>query len=219
MYLEQGEVLYEPEAQVPYIYFPVDCIVAQLYVTQAGKTAGVSMTGKEGLIGIAKFMGGENTPHRAFVQCAGYAYRLPAHLLIDEFDRHKDFHMQLMCYIQSLILQMSFNAVCYRHHTVQEQLCRWLLLSLDRLPGNELVITQEMIASLLGVRREGITEAVGKLQKQGIIQCCRGHIKVLNRSALEDMGCECYGVVRSESDRLLLSRPRAHLATAGVRVA
>ena len=197
-----GKALYEPGDVLRYVYFPVDCIVSLLYVLENGASAEISVVGNEGLIGIALFMGGETTPSRAIVQSAGHAYRLPGTLIKDEFHRNGGLQLLLLRYTQSLITQMAQTAVCNRHHSVDQQLCRWLLLSIDRLASNELVMTQELIANMLGVRREGVTEAAGKLQKLGVIRYSRGRITVLDRPALEQLSCECYSVVKRESDRI-----------------
>jgi CRP-like cAMP-binding protein len=198
-----GRVLYESGDPLLHVYFPLDAIVSLLYVMENGASAEISVVGNEGLIGIALFMGGETTPSRAIVQSAGYAYRLPAQRLKTEFGRHGGLQLLLLRYTQALITQMSQTAVCNRHHSVDQQLCRWLLLSLDRLPSNQLVMTQELIANMLGVRREGVTDAAGKLQKLGVIQYARGQITVLDRPQLEMLSCECYAVVKRETDRLL----------------
>jgi len=197
-----GKALYEPGDVLRYVYFPVDAIVSLLYVLENGASAEIAVVGNEGLIGIALFMGGETTPSRAIVQSAGHAYRLPGTLIKDEFHRNGGLQLLLLRYTQSLITQMAQTAVCNRHHSVDQQLCRWLLLSLDRLASNELVMTQELIANMLGVRREGVTEAAGKLQKLGVIRYSRGRITVLDRPALEQLCCECYSVVKRESDRI-----------------
>jgi CRP-like cAMP-binding protein len=197
-----GKVLYESGDTLRHVYFPVDCIVSLLYVMENGQSAEISVVGNEGLIGIALFMGGETTPSRAIVQSAGYAYRLDGQRLKDEFHRNSSLHVLLLRYTQALITQMSQTAVCNRHHTVDQQLARWLLLSLDRLSDNKLAMTQELIANMLGVRREGVTEAAGKLQTLGVIQYARGHITVLDRPKLEQLSCECYAVVKRETDRL-----------------
>jgi CRP-like cAMP-binding protein len=200
--LPLGKVLYESGDVQRYVYFPTDSIVSLLYVMESGASAEVSVVGNEGLIGIALFMGGETTPSRAIVQSAGHAYRLVGQRLKDEFHRNGGLQILLLRYTQALITQMAQTAVCNRHHSVDQQLCRWLLLSLDRLSSNELVMTQDLIANMLGVRREGVTEAAGKLQKLGVIRYSRGHITVLDRSHLERLCCECYGVVKKETDRL-----------------
>ncbi len=198
-----GKVLYESGDTQRYVYFPVDCIVSLLYVMENGSSAEISVVGNEGIIGVSLFMGGESTTSRAIIQSGGVAYRLRSQLLKDEFNRHTEFLHLLLRYAQSLITQMAQTAVCNRHHSIDQQLCRWLLLSLDRLCGNELVMTQELIANMLGVRREGVTEAAGRLQKLGVIEYSRGRITVLNRPELEKLSCECYEVVKIESDRLL----------------
>jgi CRP-like cAMP-binding protein len=201
-----GKVLYESGDVLRYVYFPTNAIVSLLYVLADGASAEISVVGNEGLIGIALFMGGETTPSRAIVQSAGFAYRLIGQQLKDEFHRSGEVQLLLLRYTQALITQMAQTAVCNRHHSVDQQLCRWLLLSLDRLPSNQLVMTQELIANMLGVRREGVTEAAGKLDKLGVIRYARGRITVLDRPQLEQLCCECYAVVKKETDRLL---PRA----------
>ena len=198
-----GKVLYESGDLLSHVYFPIDSIVSLLYVLADGGSAEISVVGNEGLIGIALFMGGETTPSRAIVQSSGHAYRLIAQLLKDEFHRAGSMQLLLLRYTQALITQMAQTAVCNRHHSVDQQLCRWLLLSLDRLTVNRLTMTQELIANMLGVRREGVTEAAGKLQKLGVIEYSRGEITVLNREKLEELSCECYAVVKRETDRLL----------------
>jgi CRP-like cAMP-binding protein len=198
-----GKVLYESGHELRHVYFPTNSIVSLLYVLADGASAEISVVGNEGLIGIALFMGGDTTPSRAIVQSAGFAYRLPGQLLKDEFHRNGEAQLLLLRYTQSLITQMAQTAVCNRHHSVDQQLCRWLLLSLDRLATNQLVMTQELIANMLGVRREGVTEAAGKLDKLGVIRYARGRITVLDRPKLEALCCECYAVVKKESDRLL----------------
>ena len=197
-----GEVLYEPGDALRHVYFPIDCIVSLLYVMEDGASAEISVVGNEGVIGIALFMGGESTPSRAIVQSAGHAYRLLGPLLKEEFHRSGEVQLLLLRYTQALITQMAQTAVCNRHHSVDQQLCRWLLLSLDRLEGNGLTMTQELIANMLGVRREGVTEAAGKLQKLNVIKYARGKITVLDRPKLETLCCECYAVVKKETDRL-----------------
>ncbi|HEV2268412.1 MAG TPA: Crp/Fnr family transcriptional regulator [Steroidobacteraceae bacterium] len=201
-----GKVLYESGDVLRHVYFPVDSIISLLYVLADGASAEISVVGNEGLIGIALFMGGETTPSRAIVQSAGYAYRMVGQRLKDEFRRNGELQLLLLRYTQALITQMAQTAVCNRHHTVDQQLCRWLLLSLDRLSSNQLTMTQELIANMLGVRREGVTESAGKLERLGVIHYARGKITVLDRAALERLCCECYAVVKKESDRLL---PRA----------
>ena len=205
--LPLGKVLYESGDSLRYVYFPIDAIVSLLYVMESGASAEISVVGNEGLIGVAVFMGGESTPSRATVQSAGSAYRVPGQLLKEEFNRHGDLLFLILRYTQALITQMAQTAVCNRHHSIDQQLCRWLLLSLDRLPDNNLVMTQELIANMLGVRREGVTDAAGKLQRQGVIEYSRGHITVLDRGRLETLSCECYAVVKKESDRLLPYMP------------
>ena len=190
-----------------YVYFPTTSIVSLLYVTENGSSAEIAMTGNDGIVGIAMFMGGDSTPSRAVVQSAGYGYRARADFIKREFNRGGELQNRLLRYTQALITQMAQTAVCNRHHSVDQQLCRWLLLSLDRLPGNELRMTQELIANMLGVRREGVTEAAGKLQDAGLIRYARGHITVLDRPGLEERVCECYAVVRGEYARLLDERP------------
>lgn len=201
--LSLGKVMYEAGDKMVYVYFPVDAIISLLYVMENGASAEISVVGNEGLIGIALFMGGESTSSRAIVQSAGYAYRLKGTMLTEEFNRHGKLLELMLRYTQSLITQMAQTAVCNRHHSIDQQLCRWLLLSLDRLPNNHLTMTQELIANMLGVRREGVTEAAGKLQKLGVIDYCRGHITVLDRQKLEALSCECYAVVKKETHRLL----------------
>jgi CRP-like cAMP-binding protein len=198
-----GRVLYESGDKLRHVYFPTESIVSLLYVMESGASAEISVVGNDGIVGVALFMGGESTPSRAIVQSAGHAFQLPGTALLDEFNRQEEFQLLLLRYTQALITQMAQTAVCNRHHTIDQQLCRWLLLSLDRLPDNRLVMTQELIANMLGVRREGVTEAAGKLQAQGIIEYHRGHITVLDRTALEGLCCECYAVVKKETDRLL----------------
>ena len=201
--LPLGKVLYESGDTLRHVYFPIDCIVSLLYVMENGASAEISVVGREGIIGIALFMGGESTPSRAIIQSGGYAYRLLARKFKDEFNRHTEMLMLLLRYTQSLITQMAQTAVCNRHHSIDQQLCRWLLLSLDRLPTNRLTMTQELIANMLGVRREGVTESAGKLQKLGVIEYSRGQITVLDRPQLEHLSCECYAVVKKETDRLM----------------
>lgn len=204
-----GKILYEAGDPVRYVYFPTDCIVSLLTVTENGASAEISVVGYEGLVGVSLCMGEENAFCRALIQSSGSGYRLSSRKFMDEFHRHGELMEMALRYTQVLITQMTQTAVCNRHHTIKQQLCRWLLLSLDRLPSNDMVMTQELIANMLGVRREGVTEAAGKLQKIGAIKYRRGHISVLDRPALEEMTCECYGVVKRETDRLL--RPSDHL--------
>ncbi len=199
-----GRVIYESGAEQGYVYFPTaGCIVSLLYVMEDGASAEIAVAGDEGMVGIALFMGGGTTPSRALVQSAGQAFQIKGEALMREFDRHGELQQMLLRYTQALITQMSQTAVCNRHHSVDQQLCRWLLLSLDRLSTHELTMTQELIANMLGVRREGVTEAAGKLQAQGLIRYSRGHITVLDRPGLEAQVCECYAVVKKEYDRLL----------------
>ena len=198
-----GAVLYESGEQMRHVYFPADAIISLLYVMEDGASAEIAVVGNEGIVGISLFMGGETTPSRAIVQSAGHAYRLKGQLLKDEFYRAGPMQHLLLRYTQALLTQMSQTAVCNRHHTVDQQLCRWLLLSLDRLQSNELTMTQELIANMLGVRREGVTEAAGKLQHAGLIHYSRGKITVMDRPGLEKRVCECYAVVRKEFERLL----------------
>lgn len=198
-----GEVLYESGCQLHYVYFPTTSIVSLLYVMEDGASAEIAVVGKEGILGVAIFMGGETTPSRAIVQSEGHGFRLRAQLLKDEFNRAGPMMHLLLRYTQALITQMSQTAVCNRHHSVHQQLCRWLLLSLDRLPSSKLTMTQELIANMLGVRREGVTEAAGKLQNAGLILYSRGQITILDRKGLEAQACECYQVVKKEFDRLL----------------
>lgn len=201
-----GEVLYESGCQLHYVYFPTTSIVSLLYVMEDGASAEIAVVGKEGILGVAIFMGGETTPSRAIVQSGGHGFRLKARLLKEEFNRAGPMMHLLLRYTQALITQMSQTAVCNRHHSVHQQLCRWLLLSLDRLPSSKLTMTQELIANMLGVRREGVTEAAGKLQNAGLILYSRGQITILDRKGLEAQACECYQVVKKEFDRLLPDR-------------
>ena len=198
-----GEAIYESGGQLSHVYFPTTAIVSLLFVMEDGASAEIAVVGNEGVVGIALFMGGESMPNRAVVQSEGHAYRLDGQLLRQEFERSGGLQHLLLRYILALLAQMAQTAVCNRHHTVDQQLCRWLLLSLDRLPSNELSMTQELIANMLGVRREGVTQAAGKLQKAGLINYHRGHITVLDRPGLEARVCECYEVVRKEFHRLL----------------
>jgi CRP-like cAMP-binding protein len=207
--LPLGEVLYESGVQLRYVYFPTTSIISLLYVMEDGASAEIAVVGNEGILGISLFMGGETTPSRAVVQSAGHAFRLEAALLKTEFGRFGATMHLLLRYTQALITQMAQTAVCNRHHSVDQQLCRWLLLSLDRLSSNELAMTQELIANMLGVRREGVTEAAGKLQDAGVIRYRRGRITVLDRAGLQARSCECYQVVKTELDRLLPYLPGA----------
>lgn len=198
-----GDVLYEPGIQMRHVYFPTTSIVSLLCVMDDGASAEIAVVGNEGIVGVSLFMGGETTPSRAVVQSAGHAYRLQGQLLKDEFYLAGPMQRLLLRYTQALLTQMAQTAVCNRHHSLDQQLCRWLLLSLDRLPSNELIMTQELIANMLGVRREGVTEAAGNVQKAGLIEYHRGRITVLDRAGLEARACECYAVVKRECDRLL----------------
>ncbi|MFA6041443.1 MAG: Crp/Fnr family transcriptional regulator [Methylophilus sp.] len=198
-----GKMLYEPNEQLQHAYFPTTCIVSLHYVMESGASAETAGVGNEGMVGVSLFMGGDTTSSSAVVQTAGYAYRLDRRQLKQEFDLAGVLQNLLLRYTQALMTQMTQTAVCNRHHTVEQQLCRWLLLTIDRLPTNDLVMTQELVASMLGVRREGITEAAGKLQRAGFINYRRGHISVLNRAGLEQHSCECYAVVKTELKRLL----------------
>jgi len=201
--LPYGKVLYESGDAMRYVYFPVDSIVSLLYVMENGASAEVSVVGNEGFVGMALLMGGDSTPSQAMVQSAGHGYRLAADLFKKEFHRHSGMQVLLLRHMQALITQMTQTAVCNRHHSVEQQLCRWLLLCLDRVPGDQLFMTQELMANMLGVRREGVTEAAGSLQKQGAIKYARGQITVLDRAVIEKLSCECYAVVRKETDRLM----------------
>jgi CRP-like cAMP-binding protein len=201
--LPLGKVLYEPGSTLSHVYFPTTSIISLLYVMEDGASAEIAVVGDEGIVGISLFMGGESTPSRAVVQSAGKGFRLNAGLMLQEFNRAGPVLHLLLRYTQALITQMSQTAVCNRHHSLDQQLCRWLLLSLDRLQSVELVMTQELIANMLGVRREGVTEAAGHLQKAGLIRYQRGHITVLDRHKLEKRACECYAVVKKEYERLL----------------
>jgi len=198
-----GMVLYESGDTLCHVYFPTDSIVSLLYVMENGASAEISVVGNDGVIGVALFMGGESTTSRAIVQSAGSAYRVLGKRFKEEFKRHGDMLYLMLRYSQALITQMAQTAVCNRHHSIDQQLCRWLLLSLDRLSGSQLAMTQELIANMLGVRREGVTEAAGKLHRQGVIDYSRGLIIVLDRDKLESLSCECYAVVKRETDRLL----------------
>ncbi len=198
-----GMVVHESGSRLGHVYFPTTCIVSLLYVMEDGASAEIAVVGNEGLVGVALFMGGETTPSRAVVQSAGYAYRLAGARLKEEFGRNGSMQHLMLRYTQALLTQMAQTAVCNRHHSVDQQLCRWLLLSLDRLPSNELTMTQELIANMLGVRREGVTQAAGHLQAAGLIKYSRGRITVIDRPGLEQRVCECYAVVKKEFDRLL----------------
>ncbi|MEQ1740787.1 MAG: Crp/Fnr family transcriptional regulator, partial [Methyloglobulus sp.] len=207
-----GDVVYESGGELQYAYFPTDCIVSLLYVLENGASAEIAVVGNEGIVGVALFMGGGTMPNRAIVQSAGHAYRLRARFIQEEFQRNGATLRLFLRYTQALITQMSQTAVCNRHHSVDQQLCRWLLLSLDRLACNELSMTQELIANMLGVRREGVTEAAGKLHRAGLIEYRQGHITVVDRPGLEARVCECYEVVKSEFDRLLPELHRSGIA-------
>src|ERR1700720_957827 len=207
--MKLGEVLYESGGLLRNVYFPPPSILSLPYVMEDGASAEIAIVGNEGILGISLFMGGESTPSRAVVQSAGHAFRLKAALLKNEFGRFGPTMHLLLRYTQALITQMAQTAVCNRHHSLDQQLCRWLLLSLDRLQGNELVMTQELIANMLGVRREGVTEGAIKLQQAGLIRYARGHISVLDRDGLQKRSCECYAVVKKEYDRLLPPKPVA----------
>jgi CRP-like cAMP-binding protein len=207
--LKLGEVLYESGERLRYVYFPVNSIISLLYVMEDGASAEIAIVGNEGILGVSLFMGSESTPSRAVVQSAGYAFRLKAQWLSNEFARFGPFLHLMLRYTQALITQMAQTAVCNRHHSVDQQLCRWLLLSLDRLQANELIMTQQLIADMLGVRREGVTEAAGGLQEAGLIHYKRGRITVLDRQGLEARTCECYQVVKTEYDRLLHYLPKS----------
>ncbi len=201
--LALGQMLYEPGTQLHHAFFPTTSIVSLHYVTETGASAETAGVGNEGVVGVSLFMGGDTTPSSAVVQTAGHAYRLDRHLLLNEFNRAGALQRLLLRYTQALMTQMAQTAVCNRHHSVEQQLCRWLLLTIDRVPVRELVMTQELVASMLGVRRESVTEAAGNLQTAGYIRYRRGHIAVLERDGLEDRVCECYSVVKKELERLL----------------
>jgi CRP-like cAMP-binding protein len=201
-----GSVLYESGLKPAYVYFPEDAIISMLFVLENGSSAEIAVVGFEGMVGISLFMGGNSTPSRAVIQSAGKVWRLPSAIMLAEFNDSPPVMHLCLRFTQALITQVTQTAVCNRHHTLDQQLCRWLLLSLDRLSGPDLVMTQELIANMLGVRREGVTEAAGRLQKAGLISYTRGRIKVLDRPALEQRSCECYQVVKMEYDRLLPDR-------------
>lgn len=210
VHMPLGQALYESGCNLQHIYFPTTSIVSLLYVLASGASAEIAVVGNEGVLGIALFMGGETTPSRAVVQSAGHGYRMRAMQLKQEFNQGGPMARLLLRYTQALITQMSQTAVCNRHHTIEQQLCRWLLLSLDRLSTDNLNMTQDLIANMLGVRREGVTEAAGKLQRAGLIEYSRGHIHVIDRPNLEKRVCECYQVVKTEFDRLLPDMHRQH---------
>jgi len=201
--LKLGQVIGEAGSKMRYVYFPIDSIISLLYVMENGASAEIAVVGNDGMVGVALFMGGESTTSRAVVQSAGYAYKLFGQRLKDEFNRHGALLYLLLRYSQVLLTQMAQTAVCNRHHSIEQQLCRWLLLSIDRLPSDHLLMTQELIANMLGVRREGVTDAAGKLQPMGVINYSRGHIEVVDRKLLEATCCECYNVVKLESERLM----------------
>ena len=201
--LPVGKMLYEPSQVARYAYFPTSCIVSLQHVLESGRTAETASVGNDGMVGVALFMGGDSTPSSAMVQITGYAYQLESQVLKQEFKQNMALQQLLLRYTQVLLTQVSLIAVCNRHHSLQQQLCRWLLLALDRLPSNEINMTQDLVAGMLGVRREGITEAAGHLQRAGLISYRRGHIKVISRAGLETHTCECYGVLKKELSRLL----------------
>jgi len=205
--LPRGKILYESGARLRLIYFPTDCVISLLYVLENGASAEISVVGNEGAVGLSLFIGGETTTSRAIVKSGGSAYRLAGRRLKTEFAGNGDILHILLRYSQSLLTQMAQTAVCNRHHSVDQQLCRWLLLTLDRLPSNKLAVTQELIANMLGVRREGVTIAAGKLQRLGVIEYVRGQITVLDRARLEQLSCECYALVKAETDRVLHASP------------
>lgn len=202
VHLPLGKVIYESGQSLELVYFPTDSIVSLLYEIKNGSSAEISIVGNDGMLGIAVFMGGESMPSRAVVQSAGNAFFLPSAILKKEFNNNPSIRLILLRYVQALIAQIAQTAVCNRHHTIEQQLCRWLLLSIDRLASNNLNMTQELIANMLGVRREGVTEAAGRLQKLGVIHYKRGHIEVIDRGKLERLCCECYDVVKQETERL-----------------
>ena len=205
--LRGGDVLYESGAPLRQVYFPIDCVISLLYVLENGASAEISVVGNEGAVGLSLFIGGETTTSRAIIHSGGSAFRLTGRRLRAEFEGHGDMLHILLRYSQSLLTQMAQTAICNRHHSVDQQFCRWLLSSLDRLPSDKLKVTQELIANMLGVRREGVTAAAGKLQKLGIIKYVRGQITVLDRPRLEKLSCECYAVVKTETDRVLHASP------------
>ncbi len=204
VHLPVGQLLYTPGQKLRYAYFPISCLVSLHHVLESGRSAETAGVGNEGIVGIALFMGGDSTPSSAVVQIAGFAYQLESVYLKQAFENSAVFQRLLLLYIQALLTQISLTAVCNRHHSLQQQLCRWLLQTLDKIPSNELTMTQELVAGMLGVRREGVTEAAGYLQRAGIISYRRGHIKVIDRIGLETHVCECYGVLKKELSRLLI---------------
>jgi len=205
-----GKVLYESGGTMEWVYFPTDCIVSLVYTFADGSSAEIAVVGNEGFVGVSILMGGDSTPSRALVQSAGQAFRISGQRLKQEFDQRGQLQLLTLRYMQALITQMAQTAVCNRHHSVDQQLCRWLLLSFDRLSGNDLDMTQELIANMLGVRREGVTAAAGKLQEHGVIHYRRGRITIVDRTKLESLCCECYAVVKKESDRLVPPPPLMH---------
>jgi len=216
--LPLGKVIYESGVELKHVYFPTSgCIISMLYVMADGSSAEIAVVGDEGVVGIALFMGGDTTPSRALVQSAGQGFRLEAKALQREFSRHTGLQILLLRYTQALITQMSQTAVCNRHHSLEQQLCRWLLLSQDRLPTNQLTMTQELIANMLGVRREGVTAAAGRLQTAGLIRYSRGRITIIDRFGLEELVCECYAVVKREYDRLLPTTTTTTTTTRGMQ--
>ncbi len=217
--MKLGDFLYEPGGQLQHAYFPTTCIVSLHYVIESGASAEIAGVGHEGVVGVSLFMGGNTTPSSAVVQTAGHAYRLERHRLKAEFDRAGPFLRMMLRYTQALMTQMTQTSVCNRHHSIEQQLCRWLLTTLDRVPSGKLVMTQELVASMLGVRREGITEAAGRLREEGFIDYRRGHIEVLGRAGLEKRVCECYSVVRTEFARLMSDIPRVDIAAVETRAA
>lgn len=216
--LPMGKVIDEVGQRTRYVHFPRDCVISLLCVMLDGRADEISLVGREGVVGISSLMGGASTTSRAFVQIAGTAYRIPAIELLHEFQNNTDMRILLLRYVQALITQIAQTAMCNRRHCIEQQLCRFLLLSLDRLPGNVLTMTQELIANMLGVRREGVTDAAGKLQKLGVIQYQRGNITVIDRSKLEQLCCECYAVTKKEEDRLATYTRSHPVASEGVHV-
>lgn len=204
-------LLYESKRPMRHVYFPTDSIVSLQYLMENGASTAISVVGNEGLLGITLFLGGESSPSRSMVQSAGYAFRLPQRRVKEEFNRHGQLLMLMLRYTQALITQVSQTAVCNRHHSIDQQICRWLLLSMDRLSGNHLTMTQEFISNMLGVRRESVTEAAAKLQRLGVISYARGLVKVIDRPKLETLSCECYEVVKKESDLLLSYMPQRQI--------
>jgi CRP-like cAMP-binding protein len=215
--LQSGQMLYDVDQVRRHVYFPTDAILSLLNVSESGSSSEISKVGNEGIVGIASFLGGECSPWRVVVQHPGHAYRLLGLRMMEEFDRHDEICSLMLRYTQVRSTQIAQTAACNRHHSIGQQLCRWLLLSLDRLPGNQMTMTQEVIANMLGVRREGVTDAAGKLQRLGVIEYHRGNIAVLDRPRLEQLSCECYAAVKKETDRLMTSvRPRHLHAASGL---